>query len=211
MKATHSPRRSLRAAALAGLAAAAALVALARGDRVAHGLLGGAIALRWLAQRGLERGRIAAAGRILAAQNVVDAFGHVSLRHPSAPDRYLMAKSISPARVTPEDIIEYDLDSKPLDAGGRESVRERYWDAAGDRPLTGVLVALAFLAGLRGGAQGGPIALEGADVNAAVEHGAQRGEVELAEAVIERVPSIEMLRLVSSGTEAAMTAVPRRP
>jgi len=33
------------------------------------------------------------------------------------------------------------------------------------------------------------------------------GEVELAEAICERVPSIEKVRLVSSGTEAAMTAV----
>jgi len=69
---------------------------------------------------------LAAASRILAAQNVVDAFGHVSLRHPSAPDRYLMAKSISPARVTPEDIIEYDLDSNPVNANGRGSILERF-------------------------------------------------------------------------------------
>src|SRR6185503_12568277 len=32
-------------------------------------------------------------------------------------------------------------------------------------------------------------------------------EVELAAAVVERVPGVEMVRLVSSGTEAAMTAV----
>ncbi len=69
---------------------------------------------------------LAAASRILAAQNVVDAFGHVSLRHPSAPDRYLMAKSISPARVTPEDLIEYDLDSNPVNANGRGSFLERF-------------------------------------------------------------------------------------
>ena len=54
---------------------------------------------------------LAAASRILAAQGVVDGFGHVSMRHPSAPDRYLMARSIAPALVTPGDIIEYDLDS----------------------------------------------------------------------------------------------------
>ncbi|MSQ52887.1 MAG: class II aldolase/adducin family protein [Betaproteobacteria bacterium] len=69
---------------------------------------------------------LAAASRILAAQNVVDAFGHVSMRHPLAPDRYLMAKSISPARVSPEDIIEYDLDSNPVNANGRGSFLERY-------------------------------------------------------------------------------------
>ena len=57
---------------------------------------------------------LAAASRILAAQGVVDGFGHVSLRHPAAPDRYLMARSLAPALVTPGDIIEYDLDSNPL-------------------------------------------------------------------------------------------------
>lgn len=69
---------------------------------------------------------LAAAARILAAQGVVDGFGHVSMRHPSAPDRYLMARSIAPARVTPEDIIEYDLDSNPVNAGGRSSFLERF-------------------------------------------------------------------------------------
>ncbi len=69
---------------------------------------------------------LAAASRILAAQGVVDGFGHVSMRHPSAPDRYLMARSIAPARVTPEDIIEYDLDSSPCNANGRSSFLERF-------------------------------------------------------------------------------------
>jgi ribulose-5-phosphate 4-epimerase/fuculose-1-phosphate aldolase len=69
---------------------------------------------------------LAAAARILAAQGVVDGFGHVSLRHPSAPDRYLMARSIAPALVTPGDIIEYDLESNPLNAGGRNSFLERF-------------------------------------------------------------------------------------
>lgn len=69
---------------------------------------------------------LAAASRILAAQNVVDGFGHVSLRHPTAPDRYLLAKSIAPARVTPQDIIEYDLDSNPVNANGRGSFLERF-------------------------------------------------------------------------------------
>src|SRR5262250_3122141 len=49
---------------------------------------------------------LAAASRILAAQGVVDGFGHVSMRHPSAPDRYLMARALAPALVTPKDIIE---------------------------------------------------------------------------------------------------------
>ena len=69
---------------------------------------------------------LAAASRILAAQGVVDGFGHVSMRHPSAPNRYLMARSIAPALVTPVDIIEYDLDSNPCNANGRGSFLERF-------------------------------------------------------------------------------------
>lgn len=69
---------------------------------------------------------LAAASRILAAQGVVDGFGHVSMRHPSAADRYLMARSIAPALVTPGDIIEYDLDGNPCNANGRGSFLERF-------------------------------------------------------------------------------------
>jgi ribulose-5-phosphate 4-epimerase/fuculose-1-phosphate aldolase len=69
---------------------------------------------------------LAAASRILVTQGVVDAFGHVSMRHPSNPGRYLMARSIAPALVTPEDILEYDLDSNALNANGRGSFLERY-------------------------------------------------------------------------------------
>src|SRR5437762_11775269 len=69
---------------------------------------------------------LAAASRILAAHGVVDGFGHVSLRHPEAPGRYLMARSVAPALVTPDDIIEYDLDSNPVNANGRSSFLERF-------------------------------------------------------------------------------------
>jgi HCOMODA/2-hydroxy-3-carboxy-muconic semialdehyde decarboxylase len=69
---------------------------------------------------------LAAASRILAAQGVVDGFGHVSMRHPQAPDRYLMARSIAPALVTPDDIVEYDLDSNPCHADVRGGFLERF-------------------------------------------------------------------------------------
>ena|SRR5258706_3738425 len=69
---------------------------------------------------------LVAAYRILAAHGVIDAYGHVSLRSPKNPQRYYLAKSIAPEKVRPEDLIEYDLDSKPLDDNGRESVRERF-------------------------------------------------------------------------------------
>lgn len=69
---------------------------------------------------------LAAASRILAAQGVVDGMGHVSMRHPLAPGRYLMARALAPALVTPDDIVEYDLDSKPCDRSGRSSFLERF-------------------------------------------------------------------------------------
>ena len=48
------------------------------------------------------------------------------MRHPQASGRYLMARSIAPALVTPDDIIEYDLDSNPCNADGRGSFLERF-------------------------------------------------------------------------------------
>ena len=69
---------------------------------------------------------LAAASRILAEQGVVDAFGHISLRHLDAPDRYFMSRAMAPALVTPDDIIEYSLDSKPCNANGRGSFLERF-------------------------------------------------------------------------------------
>jgi len=69
---------------------------------------------------------LAAASRILAERGVVDAFGHISHRHPDTPDRYFMSRSMAPALVTPNDIIEYSLDSDPCDANGRDSFLERF-------------------------------------------------------------------------------------
>jgi ribulose-5-phosphate 4-epimerase/fuculose-1-phosphate aldolase len=69
---------------------------------------------------------LAAASRILAAHGVVDAFGHISHRHPDAPDRYFMSRSRAPALVEPEDLIEYSLDSEPVNADGRGSFLERF-------------------------------------------------------------------------------------
>jgi ribulose-5-phosphate 4-epimerase/fuculose-1-phosphate aldolase len=67
-----------------------------------------------------------AANRILADQGVVDGYGHVSLRHPADPQRYLMSRSIAPELVTVSDIMEYDLDSMPVDARGRTVYLERF-------------------------------------------------------------------------------------
>ena len=69
---------------------------------------------------------LVAANRILYDQGVVDGFGHVSVRHDKDPNRYLLSRSMAPALVTRDDILEYDLDSVPADARGRTSYLERF-------------------------------------------------------------------------------------
>jgi ribulose-5-phosphate 4-epimerase/fuculose-1-phosphate aldolase len=60
------------------------------------------------------RSQLATANHILAREGVLDAFGHVSMRHPSNPARYLLARSRSPELVEPSDILEFTLDSQPV-------------------------------------------------------------------------------------------------
>jgi ribulose-5-phosphate 4-epimerase/fuculose-1-phosphate aldolase len=69
---------------------------------------------------------LVAANRILADQGVLDGYGHVSMRHSGAADRYFLSRSKSPAIITAEDIMEYDLDSNPVDRQGRLMYIERY-------------------------------------------------------------------------------------
>ena len=66
------------------------------------------------------------ANHILFDQGVVDAFGHVSVRHDKRPDRFLLARNMAPGSVTAADIIEYDLDGNPVNAGGRKVYLERF-------------------------------------------------------------------------------------
>jgi ribulose-5-phosphate 4-epimerase/fuculose-1-phosphate aldolase len=57
---------------------------------------------------------LALANRILAHEGVLDAFGHVSVRHPNDAGRYLLSRSRSPLLIEPNDILEYTLDSEPV-------------------------------------------------------------------------------------------------
>ena len=66
------------------------------------------------------------ANRILAERGIIDAYGHVSIRHPGNPNRYLMARALAPALVTATDVMEFDLDSNPVDRRGRSMFTERY-------------------------------------------------------------------------------------
>jgi ribulose-5-phosphate 4-epimerase/fuculose-1-phosphate aldolase len=69
---------------------------------------------------------LVAAYRTLADHGVIDAYGQVSLRSPRNAQRFYLARSVAPEVVQQEDLIEYDLDSQPLNANGRESVLERF-------------------------------------------------------------------------------------
>jgi ribulose-5-phosphate 4-epimerase/fuculose-1-phosphate aldolase len=65
------------------------------------------------------------ANHILAHEGVVDGYGHVTMRHPERADRFFMSCSRSPALVSLDDIMEFDLDCNPIEQGGRPIYAER--------------------------------------------------------------------------------------
>src|SRR5205814_2167651 len=66
------------------------------------------------------------ANRILAREGVVDSFGHISVRHPDNPQRYLLSRSRAPDCIESGDIMEFTLDGSPVDPRGRASYLERF-------------------------------------------------------------------------------------
>ncbi len=60
------------------------------------------------------REELSLANRILAHEGIVDAFGHISVRHPTDPGRFLISRHRAPQLVQPEDILEYTLDTEPV-------------------------------------------------------------------------------------------------
>ena len=58
------------------------------------------------------------ANRILAREGVVDAYGHVSIRNPERPDRYILSQSRAPDLVELPDLMEYRLEGNPGDHEG---------------------------------------------------------------------------------------------
>ena len=71
---------------------------------------------------------LVAANRTLARLGVLDAFGHISVRDPADPHRYLISRSIAPESVTAGDILRLDLDSQTVDPKdeGKLLYRERF-------------------------------------------------------------------------------------
>lgn len=100
--------------------------------RTALGMLAvGPFVARGFAQDGarladrIEFRRLIAANRILAREEVVDAFGHVSVRDPENPKRYVMARSRSPELVEYSDLIRFEQDGRSLDPENRTPYGER--------------------------------------------------------------------------------------
>jgi len=122
-------RRVLRPCTLAGLALVTLAVAW---TRIPPPLVGAAAAQTATApaSAGPADPRLiedlVAANRILAAEGVLDGWGHVSVRHDRDKNRYLLSRARAPELVTADDIIEFDLDSNPVDARGRSLYTERF-------------------------------------------------------------------------------------
>jgi ribulose-5-phosphate 4-epimerase/fuculose-1-phosphate aldolase len=77
------------------------------------------------------RRELAIANRILASEGVVDAYGHVSVRHPDDKSRFLLSRSRAPDLVSPADLMEFGLDGEVVDkADKRAPYAERYIHAA---------------------------------------------------------------------------------
>lgn len=66
------------------------------------------------------------ANRILAREGVVDAFGHVSIRHPAFPDRFILSRARAPECIEVVDLMEFTLAGVPLEPAGRKPYAERF-------------------------------------------------------------------------------------
>ncbi|RDV01990.1 class II aldolase/adducin family protein [Undibacter mobilis] len=65
------------------------------------------------------------ANRMLTREAVLDAFGHVSMRHPTDPGRFFLTRSIAPELATEADVLEYDLSGEPVSSTGLAQYSER--------------------------------------------------------------------------------------
>jgi HCOMODA/2-hydroxy-3-carboxy-muconic semialdehyde decarboxylase len=66
------------------------------------------------------------ANRILADNNVLDSFGHVSIRHPDYPNHFLMSRARAPMCVEIGDIMEFTLDGKVVGPEPGKPYSERF-------------------------------------------------------------------------------------
>jgi ribulose-5-phosphate 4-epimerase/fuculose-1-phosphate aldolase len=66
------------------------------------------------------------ANRVVAHLKLVDSFGHVTVRNLENPQRFFMSRARAPGLVTKDDILEFDLDSTPVDLRGMRPYAERF-------------------------------------------------------------------------------------
>ncbi len=66
------------------------------------------------------------ANRILYARGVVDAFGHVSARHPLSPGHMILSRSMAPGTVTVADMQILDLEGNVVGGDWRQPYLERF-------------------------------------------------------------------------------------
>jgi ribulose-5-phosphate 4-epimerase/fuculose-1-phosphate aldolase len=66
------------------------------------------------------------ANRVIAHLKLVDSFGHITIRNPENPQRFFMSRSRAPSLVAREDILEFNLDSSPIDLRGFSPYKERF-------------------------------------------------------------------------------------
>src|SRR5580693_3156413 len=86
----------------------------------ACGMLTGQTASRPIVQE------LVLANRILSNEEVVDAYGHVSVRDDRNPNHYSLARHVAAGLVTAAVIIEYDLDTNPVSGNRSDGYSERF-------------------------------------------------------------------------------------
>lgn len=77
-----------------------------------------------------SRQDLALANRILFQQDILDGFGHVSMRNPDDRDSFLISRSLAPALVKGEDIVTVDFGGRQIDGGESRLYLERFIHAA---------------------------------------------------------------------------------
>lgn len=85
---------------------------------------------------------LVSANHILAQEGIIPTYGHISMRSPLDPGRILIARSLAPGLVTAKDIVELDLDCKPIVTPGPVLYQERFIHCAiyKVRPDVGAIV-----------------------------------------------------------------------
>ena len=66
------------------------------------------------------------ANRILAKEDVVDAYGHISIRNPDNPKSFFISRSLAPELIEKDDIVELGLDGQPVKDEKRSLYLERF-------------------------------------------------------------------------------------